>query len=395
MDAKEARRQRREQRRAERQMRREDRQKLRADRKAMRRARRAANREARQARRESRNTNQNSLVNKLLTKIDDFFDHEFDKVKAEYEAKEAQGQIKPNPNIKLNDIVQSLRPYSGSFSQQEQRVYDSMVLASEITDKFKYQLRMVYEIAIANGYSTAQLPKEALIYITLSGLSSRIFNQPLINAQKQVIVKPFMENPEARKAVGRAIATVVAMKVLRSVAAKFLPGIGPMILDLFQKSTTPELYINAKYLFSQQPQFVVSQQGASLKDAQNLVAEAAPASLEDDDEDFIKLLAMINLMKKDGKIDDRERELFDTMLQNSDLDADERDEVEESLDDDEIDEINLSRFKNNADEGKAFVTDLIAIAKIDRSISQDEADYIFKICDEIGVNKEAAKMMLI
>jgi uncharacterized tellurite resistance protein B-like protein len=396
MDAREARRQRREQRKAERQMKREDRQKLRADRKAMRKARRAANRQARQERREARNQNQNSLINRLLGKVDEFFDHEFDKIKSEYQAKEAQGAIKANPNLKLMDVVETLRPYSGSYSQQEQKVYDSLVLASEITDRFKYQLRMVYEIAIANGYSTQQLPKEAVVYIMLSGLSSRVFAQPLINAQKQIVVKPFMDDPEARKAVGRAIATVVAMKVLRSVAARFLPGIGPMILDLFIKNTTPDLYVNAKYLFSQQPQFLLSQNGTLLKAAETLISEAASTnSLDDDDDDFIRLLSLINLMKKDGKIDERERELFDTMLLNSDLDEDEKEEIEESLDDDEIDQINLNRYKNNPDESKALITDLVAIAKIDRSISQDEAEYIFKICDEIGFNRDAAKMMLV
>ncbi len=385
---------RREQRRAERQMRREERQRMRAERRAIRRQRREANRAARQARREERRATKTRLVDKIMTKVDDFFDHEFEKIKAEYEQKEKAGLVKPNPNLKLMDIVTAIQPYSSSLSQGEQRVFDTLMLAAEIANKFKYQLRVVYEVAIANGYSTAQLPKEAVIYIMLSGLSTRVFGQPLINAQKQIIVKPFMDDPQARAAVARTIATVVVMKVLRSVVAKFLPGIGPMILDLFDKNTIPDLYLNAKYLFSQQPQFVLAESGVTLKTEETLTAETEKKAPEDDDDDFIKLLALINLMKKDGKMEERERQLFETILQNSDLDEDERDEVEESLDDDEIDELDLSGFRNNPDEAKSLITDLVAIARIDRSIGADEAEYIFKICDEIGYNREAAKMML-
>ncbi|WP_020529022.1 TerB family tellurite resistance protein [Flexithrix dorotheae] len=362
-----------------------------AERKALRQQRRTERKTARQERRLARKKNGGKLKIALNTKINTFFDKEFEKIRIEREEKAlAQPLLKKH----LNDLVGQYvlkAVINAAKSGVLPGVLGMATLIPEIVGSVKNQLRMVYDIGLANGYKGDFLHKDLVIYVLLEALSKKTTGITLLEGNK-MIVKPTGEKIPAT--IIKILSTIIVRQLVKSIVCKWLPGLGGLAVTAWSQHSTKKVANKASGSFSKEieisPKIVtIPTLEQMLKAEENLINQ------EDDDADFLKLMTLISLMKMDGNIHINEIALFEEILKNSDLDEDEKDEIEDNLHTEEIIDLELDFFKNNDEEALALMMDLVALAKSDKSVHSKESSFLFEVAEEIGFNRQELIQILI
>ncbi len=370
----------------------EERRLRKANRKKRRRERRAARKAARQARREARREGRVGLKLQIAEKVGDFLDNEFAKIQKEKQQKLAAGgsaeqSLDPKTLLAkyaLKAVVQ------GAKSGLLPGFVGMVTIIPEIVGNVKSQLRMVYDLGIANGYPH-DTHKDIIIYVFLDSLGKRLTGFGIIQGN-QILVKP--TNSSTLSAVVKIIAGYVVSQLVRSLVCKWLPGIGSAAMMAWAHHTIMKVSSNANGLY--QKEITLANEPTTEADAAEWeVLEAALSDPdEDDDADIIKFIALIDLMRQDGKIQPKEKGLFLEMLQNSDFEDDEKEELLEMLEANEDVDPDLSFFQEHPEEIAGFIFDLVALAKIDNHLHVKEAGYLFEVADELNFPKEQLMQML-
>lgn len=361
------------------------------ERKALRQKRRTERKAARQERRKARKEEGGKLKISLNTKINTFFDKEFEKIRIEREEK---ALAKPLLKKHLNDLVGQyiLKAVINAVkSGVLPGVLGMATLIPEIIGSVKNQLRMVYDIGIANGYQGNFLHKDLVIYVLLEVLSKKTTGITLMEGNK-MIIKPTGEKIPAT--IIKILSTIIVRQLVKSIVCKWLPGLGGLAVTAWSQHSTKKIATKATSSFTKEIE--ISQEIVTIPTLEQMLKiEENVASQEDDEADFLKLMTLVSLMKKDGNIHINEIALFEEILKNSDLDDDEKEEVEDNLHTNEIIDIELDFFKNNDEEALALMMDMVALAKSDKAVHAKESSFLFEVAEEIGFNRQELIQILI
>lgn len=104
--------------------------------------------------------------------------------------------------------------------------------------------------------------------------------------------------------------------------------------------------------------------------------------------ELTSLMACINMAKIDFDLDHTEIELITSMIDNSELNNDEKMLLLEGLRNKELFKLNLSPFKNNELYSIALIENLAAVMHADSVIKSSEKIYFSKLTSELGFSKE-------
>lgn len=111
--------------------------------------------------------------------------------------------------------------------------------------------------------------------------------------------------------------------------------------------------------------------------------------------EYIKIQCLINTAKIDFEINEKEVELISLLIDNSDLNDDEKIQLFEKLHSKNLDEIDFSEFKNNDLYALSLLESLASLILIDEIVKPLEKMYFYKIARELGFTKEDVSELLL
>ena len=111
--------------------------------------------------------------------------------------------------------------------------------------------------------------------------------------------------------------------------------------------------------------------------------------------EYIKIKCLINTAKIDFEINEKEVEFITLMMDNSDLNEDEKIQLFEKLHSKNLDEIDFSDFKNNELYAISLLESLASLILIDKIVKPVEKMYFYKIAREVGFTKEEVSELLL
>ena len=110
--------------------------------------------------------------------------------------------------------------------------------------------------------------------------------------------------------------------------------------------------------------------------------------------ELLKIQICMNVAKIDFDMHEKEIEFISDLIENSDLEDDEKGTLLEELHSKELIQIDLSAIKGNDLYSLAIIEILSEIIKIDGIIKSVEKIYFYKIAKELGFTKEDVTEML-
>ncbi|MEM6299112.1 MAG: TerB family tellurite resistance protein, partial [Bacteroidota bacterium] len=121
------------------------------------------------------------------------------------------------------------------------------------------------------------------------------------------------------------------------------------------------------------------------------------ALFEDDEElEIDKLHTIIHLMQVDKEVTGEERNFFNQLLENADIDEDEKDALRELLDDfvEDEEEQRLEAYRDDEEASLLLLTDLIAMAQADHRMTTPETFFVSRVAQDVNFPMEDVQAMI-
>ena len=248
----------------------------------------------------------------------------------------------------------------------------------EIIMIMRNQLRMIYDIGMANGHKQAVLTQELLLGLAFSATGS--FGGGLVIMQgSKVLVK--RASLRVFQKIVIQLGGKVTQRLLRSMVAKWLPIVGAGAMAAWAKYSTSSIANDAKNVLSKE--IVVEDQEE----------KRAPANIPELPENLSfaaeieKIKILISMMKVDRVSDERKLEFIKPFIMNSSLSPDEREDLFKKLEKTEPLDINYRVFENNPDSSISLIMDLIGLACADEKITKAELLFMKQIAKRLNISE--------
>lgn len=355
------------------------------EKRARRRARRKERRERRRARRAARQAEKREHGGKLgqfvADKLRKVLDSEVTRLQVE--AGELPATARPS-----NELMRSLTSQAHSALLQSNIPIFSKVanVVPDVLEGVRQQIRLAYSLSREHGYQGKVSP-ELLLYVMVESFGKKKFKSALGQIE-QSRVKISEGNPQAIQQALLHMGGTIAGRLVKSVVAKWVPVLGTAVSVIWDQlmvsrieKTTAKLFTNRKVEFTDQ---------VAAGNNTDVVVE------EDEEQEIDKLYTIVQLMQADKAVSPEERKLFEQMLENADIEKDEKKSVLEELDDfvEDPEDTDLSFYKNNEEEALLLLTDLIAMAQVDQRMSAAETFFISRIAQQINFPLDEVQTMI-
>lgn len=248
----------------------------------------------------------------------------------------------------------------------------------EIVAIIKNQMSMVYDIAKAHGH--AKVEKELIIAVLFGAVGNATTSLIVVQGQK-IMVKRV--GARALQNIIKILGGKITQQMAKSMAAKWLPIAGAVAMATWSKYSTHQIGDKAIEVFSRSIEF---------ENDEMLEMKTPVLAIENTDLSGsiskVKIQTLINLMKIDGNMDEKEIQYIQNFIEKSDLSNEDEMQLIEQLGSSDKIKVDYSIFKDNHEDGLYLLIDLIALAKIDEKFHVTEKMFIKNIAKTIGFKEE-------
>lgn len=245
----------------------------------------------------------------------------------------------------------------------------------EIALVVRYQLMLIYDIGMAYGQSKV-LTKELIAGVFASSLGIGGIGLLTIHGGKVLVRRTSL------RVFQRMISLLggkITQQLLRSQISKWLPGVGAAAMAAWSKYSTSQVGKKAAELLSRPIEIVPDEPNTDDIPHEKSETNGTINSLK-----LLKITALINLMKADGKIAQQELDYLETLITNAALDAATVSHVREQMTAEGKIPIDYTAFTSNPDDSLGLMIDLIALARRDGEFHITEKMYIKHIGRIVG-----------
>jgi uncharacterized tellurite resistance protein B-like protein len=248
----------------------------------------------------------------------------------------------------------------------------------EISAVIKNQMIMIYDIAKAYGYEKVE--KELIIAVLFGAVGNAATNLVVIQGQK-IMAKRV--GARALQNIIKILGGKITQQMAKSMAAKWLPVAGAIAMASWSKYSTHKIGNKAIEVFSKDIEF---QSDETLEiNVQNLVVENTGSG---NNTSKVKIEILINLMKIDGNIDEKEVKHIQNFIEKSNLSNEDEIQLIEQLGRSDKIKVDYSVFKDNQEDSLYLLIDLIALSKVDKNFHVTEKMFIKNVAKIIDFNEE-------
>ena len=253
----------------------------------------------------------------------------------------------------------------------------------EIIAVLNNQLKMIYDIAKANGQN--EINKELLISVFLSAMGNASGNLLIVHGQKIM----------AKRVGARVLQTLIKLlggkitqQIAKSMAAKWIPIAGAIAMAAWSKYTTNKIGQKAKEVFSKEIVFENSEINES-----NII-DIVDEKINLKSIQKTKVQILINLIKIDNNIDSSEIKFIEDFMDKIELDIDDKMDLIQQLNNQNKISVDYNILKNNNEEILYLLIDLVALAKIDNEFHITEKLFIKEIAKILEFNQEELQLLM-
>ena len=289
-----------------------------------------------------------------------------------------------NPNKKpskrdIDGIISSYSNQNATISAGAGLVPGPWGMAAavpEIILVLRNQIKMVYEIGVANGQEKVLKP-EVLMYIVSSALGHAGAAFAAIQGSKLVVKRASLQVVQQ---FIKKLGGTITQKLLKSMASKWIPLAGAVAMGIWSKVSTNTIGKKANELFQSEIIYEDYETVNTniIKPVAQIIEPKVEVIVEMDSPDieYAKCLFFISLVRIDGKIEPQEIEMFTNLISHLSLSDEQKLDLMRKLESKETINLNYDLFKDNPADSIALMIDLIALAKVDNHFAGVEKMYI-------------------
>jgi uncharacterized tellurite resistance protein B-like protein len=269
-----------------------------------------------------------------------------------------------------------------------------LAIVPELRMTIGNQVRMVYDIGVANGKED-QMSKEMILTLAMkSGIGSAGINALARQGEKVLIKKASVK---AAQQLARAFGVRLSAAAVRTSVAKFVPALGGLAIGVWVRYTTKMMGENSDAVLSREMQVVETDE------VDTALLDDGPL---DGDALYCRTLVLMNLVKADGEVKPVEQRYLEQIIDNDELSLIQRTKLKVDLRLSSRTNVDWDILRTMSDADKmALLVDMLALAKRDGQVHANEFKYMLEVCDavgldsafvvaELGFNQQAARMFL-
>lgn len=249
----------------------------------------------------------------------------------------------------------------------------------EIILVIRNQIKMVYEIGVANGQEKVLKP-EVLMYIVSSALGQAGAAFATVRGTQLIVKRASLQ--VAQQFI-KKLGGTITQKLIKSMASKWLPIVGAVAMGIWSKISTNSIGKKANEIFQNQIIYednpVDQYQGTEFNSDYEIVPMEAP------DIEYEKCLCLLSLIKIDGKVTSEEIQLFTEMITHLNISDEQQLDLLNKLESKEKITFSSELFNENPAESIPLMIDLIALAKSDNHFAPVEQLYIKQLGKKFGL----------
>lgn len=264
----------------------------------------------------------------------------------------------------------------------------------EIVLIIKNQMRMIYDIGMAQGKSTKDMTPELILGVFVSSTGSAAVGVLSMQGSKILVKRSSL------RVIQKVIAILggrVTQQVAKSAVAKWIPIAGAVAMAAWSKISTKKLGDKALEIFSKEIVYEGEEINKTIELNDNDYKEMVVDESNNEQEDYPreKIKVLINLVKVDGKLDERELEFMSDIITDSILNENEKTQLIQSLSTKEMLDIDFEILKSVPNESIPLMLDLIRLSNIDEELHVTEKMYIKQIGKALDFDKEEINELLV
>jgi len=262
-----------------------------------------------------------------------------------------------------------------------------VLVIPEILLIMRNQISMVYDIGASYG-KEAVITKELLLGIVNGATGASAASLLVIRGSKVLIKRTTLST---FKHFVAQLSGRVTQQALKSAIGKWLPGVGAVAIAAWSYYMTRQIGKQAKEIFEKE----ISWEGNTTPSDSVLEdLGLSSSSGESENIDFLRVKAIINLIRADGVIEEEERVFFKNMLQNVSLSKDEISQIRESLQSKSKLPVDFKVLAQHPDEVVGLMVDLVAVAKRDGNFHITEKMYIKQVGQALNLDAADVEEMM-
>jgi uncharacterized protein (DUF697 family) len=255
----------------------------------------------------------------------------------------------------------------------------------EIAAVTKNQISMIYDIGKAHGHN--KIDNTILLGVLFGAMGHGATSLLIVQGQKVM----------AKRVGAKVIQTLISklggritQQLVKSMAAKWLPVAGAIAMATWSKYSTNKIGEEAVRIFSKE--IIEEETIEEITDA--IIVNDNTEINKDNEIDILKIKILINLMKIDSKIDDKEMNFIEDFIDKINLTSDEKMDLISLINSAEKIKVDYTTFINNSEDALYLLIDLISLAKIDGKFDVTEKMFIKEIAKVLNFDKEDLKELI-
>ena len=248
----------------------------------------------------------------------------------------------------------------------------------EIILIIRNQLTMVYDIAKANGHK--KITRELILGVFISAMGNATGNLLIIQGQRIVVKRVGMQ---AMQKIIAILGGKITQQAAKSMASKWIPLAGAAAMAAWSKYSTNKLGTKALEIFSKEIVF----EDNEIKDIDLPFSTVVETNCDEFAIEKLKIRIIINLIKIDGKIDDKEIELLEELMDKFQLESNDKLELISEINSKNKISIDYNLLKGNSEEILYLLIDLVAIAKADGEVHITEKLFIKEVAKSLDFDQ--------
>lgn len=254
----------------------------------------------------------------------------------------------------------------------------------EIILIIRNQLTMVYDIAKANGHT--EITRELMLGVFISAMGNATGNLLIIQGQRIVVKRVGMQ---AMQKIIAILGGKITQQAAKSMAAKWIPLAGAAAMAAWSKYSTNKIGTKAVEIFSKE----IVMEDNEIKEIDLPFSTVVETNCDEFAMEKLKIRIIINLIKIDGKIDDREIELLEELMDKFQLESNDKLELISEINSRNKISIDYNLLKGNSEEILYLLIDLVAIAKADGEVHITEKLFIKEVAKSLDFDQSDLNLL--
>ncbi|MDA3812569.1 MAG: TerB family tellurite resistance protein [Spirochaetaceae bacterium] len=262
-----------------------------------------------------------------------------------------------------------------------------LVVVPEISLIIKNQIEMIYDIGKANNKTGKELSKELVIGVFASSIGNAGIGLITIHVGTVLVKRASLR---VFQKIVAMVGGKVTQRLLKSIVAKWLPGVGAAAMAVWSKYTTNLIGEKAQEIFFKD---IIFEEGELINIPDDVVDVADTPEKTEQIINRHKITLLSNLLKVSGDIAEVEVKQITSMIKSMDFSEDLAQQLLSKLKILEPDSVDFDLLKEH-DETLSILIDMVALAKADKKLHKLEIVYIKEVGKKLGLSEVEIKGIL-